>query len=644
MTCAKNCKNWNCLQRCLPALGAIPLPKVPFSRACNRPTRLVKVRSNPWPQTLLWHSFWERRLLQLAPRSKGPTLRRANMSTAVSLFLFLASFVVGSADRPPHNRFSRSSTWSSGDSSHAQITQYFVTSRFQAQLRAGARQFPREHGIQGSTLQTAHYLETRSLPLDSLLTSLPEVLPVSDEKLGVASSGGLTFDNCQKASECKGIRRCLDLTDFPESRLCSGGDYCFCLPPEPASCTRTTQCVPGEVCANLRNLTRPLCVSAVVEDESVAFIEVSSENPPEPPAPPLSGLTFDFCQEQEDCSGDRTCVLLDSLTDEVCGGRDPCVCRPPVLEECKRSDTCPRGEVCVIDPQEVLLRDICVSESTARKFPEVFVTPEPPPGSSSGLTLDVCETRTHCLGTRKCFQSPPSSGVVCPEDVFASCRCYPATPERCQSSGQCEIGEICAVEAETGSPLCVSENAVEQDPSLITDPNLPSINDEQDPDTPFPVDEPTNTVGALPEASATSDGTGVISGASTPSGQPASPSASGGPSPEGGVCVDARILRHLKQEELVLQRHVRARVLCDPDDNCATDGHMVMYRGQAMMMRTYCQRISCVERVMYVNSPRYRRGIRLASNTKDLQFTAFAAKYSSTAEETILSMATRIGM
>lgn len=111
------------------------------------------------------------------------------------------------------------------------------------------------------------------------------------------------------------------------------------------------------------------------------------------------------------------------------------------------------------------------------------------------------------------------------------------------------------------------------------------------------------------------------------------------------VCVDARTLEHLPRMELVYEEHRKARVLCDGQGACATPGHVVRFHGKAMMMKSYCAEVGdCVKRVMLVNSPRYRRALRVQTRTEGLDFTAFAARFETRAEEQVLATAVHMGL
>lgn len=120
--------------------------------------------------------------------------------------------------------------------------------------------------------------------------------------------------------------------------------------------------------------------------------------------------------------------------------------------------------------------------------------------------------------------------------------------------------------------------------------------------------------------------------------------ASPSPAEEEAVCIDANALKHLKSGDLVFKKHAWASVLCDSSGSCATRGHIVVYNGTSMMMKSYCLMVGCNQSLKYVNSPRYRRGVRIKSKSEGLEFTAFAARYETLAEETVLSAAIRIGL
>lgn len=121
-----------------------------------------------------------------------------------------------------------------------------------------------------------------------------------------------------------------------------------------------------------------------------------------------------------------------------------------------------------------------------------------------------------------------------------------------------------------------------------------------------------------------------------------------GLSPEAvAVCIGVDALSHLHAKDLVFPHHYRAAVLCDPSGNCATPGHIVVKDDVPMMMKTYCDQLRwkndreeemCRWRVMLVNSPRMRYGVRIKSKSDGLEFTVLAARFQSKMEESVMAL------
>lgn len=112
------------------------------------------------------------------------------------------------------------------------------------------------------------------------------------------------------------------------------------------------------------------------------------------------------------------------------------------------------------------------------------------------------------------------------------------------------------------------------------------------------------------------------------------------------ICVDAAALTHFPPSALLYSTSNFAHVLCDHNNACATPGHIVIYNGRPMKMDTYCANtiVHCIPKVIKVNSPRYKRGLRIQTATPGLYFTAFAARYRTRAEEAAMAFAVRIGL
>lgn len=121
-----------------------------------------------------------------------------------------------------------------------------------------------------------------------------------------------------------------------------------------------------------------------------------------------------------------------------------------------------------------------------------------------------------------------------------------------------------------------------------------------------------------------------------------------------GICIAVRHLQGLRdRKELVFPRDRRAAVLCDAHGNCATAGHVVVVNGRATTMQEYCagQRFAevrrgreCSKRVMWVNSPRMRRGVRVRSRHEAVEFTAFSANGGTVVERWAIQLLVLLGM
>lgn len=101
----------------------------------------------------------------------------------------------------------------------------------------------------------------------------------------------------------------------------------------------------------------------------------------------------------------------------------------------------------------------------------------------------------------------------------------------------------------------------------------------------------------------------------------------------------------MSRDKLVFGEHRESKVLCDVNESCATRGHIVVYEGRAMMMKSYCEVVGrCVEKTMFVNSPKFVKGLVVASKSKGLHFTALAARFESRIEEQALKLVVRMGL
>lgn len=435
---------------------------------------------------------------------------------------------------------------------------------------------------------------------------LSRSMQVGDES-AVANRSGFTFDPCTNNNDCRRPRNCSIYDEAKERYVpCNEKNATVgCTCDWERKCEKRADCPRGEICAGLDIFG----VGAYLTTSCTS--EVSAIDKPEL-VPLQNGLTMDACKKDSDCHENRRC-FVDGIKGRFSRCRKEhkkCVCMKQPPNYCQSLGTstgCDLGERCGAIAGEVF--PVCVSEQAIHSREDVYAI-------GGALGLQACVRRTDCAGDRDCILVVGGQIDFCAGR--ADCFCgYAADPD-CDKNGKdgrkCYDGEIC-VEIDKGNVTrCGAGCRVLDDPGLI----------------------PINVTAEIPCLSPSPTPSEVYS---SPEETPPEPSAE-----SEGVCVDVRMLEHFHQSELVFDRHKWARVLCDANDSCATAGHMVWFQGKAMMMRTYCAVTGCEERHMYVNSPRYRRGMLVKTNTEGLHITAFAARYATHIEEVFLSAAIHTGL
>ncbi|PXF40267.1 hypothetical protein BWQ96_10029 [Gracilariopsis chorda] len=294
---------------------------------------------------------------------------------------------------------------------------------------------------------------------------------------------------------------------------------------------------------------------------------------------------------------------------------------------------------------------------------------------AAGGNLAPCRSDSNCAGERSCrafaldlssistiFQSAqsedlenPDSGTVLAilQSITQSCRdedyclCVPTDEDLigCSSDSDCSDGEECLADN------CVADSQLEaaKEPKSCS-----SDSDCTVPDT-ICAKLTAGLLDSLAETFGFEDNGFCLARfkESSTSGKPGSSSTTtdGGndnnddDDDDSEICIAVKSLRHLQPHQLVYRKHMTARVLCDTHGSCATAGHMVRFRGRAMMMKSYCELVgNCERSITLVNSPRYTRALQIPSDSPDLTFTAFAARYATTAEEHVLRTAVHIGL
>lgn len=389
-----------------------------------------------------------------------------------------------------------------------------------------------------------------------------------------------------------------------------------------------------------------------------------------PLAAAANGALGAECTIQSDCKSPLSCLAMND--DEIYSMIG--IIQPATA--CEHASSTPNGCICI---QPDTITGFCDS-------------------------LQECDPSTRCKSTVSdcspgffCFPLDPEFGDLDSVPCDAShndCTCALADDakyETCGSdSNDCPAGERCVKLEELYSWKCMSCNYKEglgvtvlewAEPEDTTPDNcnvenpspspvvLPSESPSTIPPLPSadaPATTTTTTASAMPstDAAATPSSSPVaatdvsteddtlpsVSSSPNASAPRASPSASA-PQPvpqdddgeDADVCVDAHALTALSAGDLVFRRHRRAAVLCDVAGSCATSGHMVTFHGTPMTMARYCGG-KCTKEVRLVNSPRMGNGgVRVASKTDGLVYTALAARYESGAEEWMLSTLLRLG-
>lgn len=254
--------------------------------------------------------------------------------------------------------------------------------------------------------------------------------------------------------------------------------------------------------------------------------------------------------------------------------------------------------------------------------------------SNDGFTWDECsDILQDCRGNRTCAKWRQEVPLQkCDANVgYENCYCrLSQEEEKCNLSTDCLKGDRCVrvtskADFRFNETLCVSCAYV----SYAV--NIQPLDGGADKCYTQRTDDGT--------ASTSDDDTSGDNGGEGESGS----NGNGGDTSE--VCIDANALRHLPERQLVYEKHKWGRVLCDEKESCATPGHMVVFRSEAMMMSSYCERFAkCERRWMLVNSARMKRQLRIASLTADLQYTVFAARFETRLEERLLRSVVHIGL
>lgn len=437
---------------------------------------------------------------------------------------------------------------------------------------------------------------------------------------------GVTGEYCKRSEHCEGGRVCVQQERALEHILCKESDECICFPYSPQSCVSSNDCEAREVCAFVPGVKGPLCASAVIVAYTPELVEQQGEEP-RPQVSDSSGLSFYPCKRGSTCKGGRQCLFRDgSNSPQVCQLGMTCACDPIIPQLCNTSAHCVQGEVCAYADAIGLCMaaDVVAAIGFFTSTESIPGVATPSPEASQTTAHTVVASVTH-RPTRSPKALYPSSNLTATVDPS-----FTAQQSLAPSNTVLTPSAQLSATQENTVPTPSSHPSQTEIPS-----SLPSASNTPSPNTVSTSPQTSTSQTPAPSESLSANVTESI----TPS-----PSASAISSAT-GVCIDAKALAHFTAEELVFPKHRFARVLCDESGSCATPGHIVVWKGSAMMMRQYCDTVkSCLEDRMFVNSPRFRARFRLESRTERLEYTAFAARYETLVEESFLRALVHYGL
>lgn len=415
---------------------------------------------------------------------------------------------------------------------------------------------------------------------------------------------------CTRSKTCEGDMFCLDASQPDIAKPCAEySKNCFCF-----DNLNQTPCNNSYDCGNLLEGCLQYgedggCFCATCDVSKNPLITpvdfFCSDNPNEPG--PASQ-----CTQDSDCNGNRFCLdsIQGSVTEPCSSDSKNCFCFTNIyptpcndssgcdvfFEGCLRygaeggsfCGNCDLSNMAHVEPVD----SVCnLKEENEDSSPQ---------SNDSSANFEKCSNNSDCKGSRECVQAdhpvfdPPFLSCNRSEGKH-ECHCVARSNISCKRSRDCLDGDRCFFARKNSSKemKCVScEGSV-----------------------------PLEGAGFILEAVDNGDG-------------------------RCATCIGANMLTAFKKGELLYERNRRAQVLCDSYGSCATEGHIVVFRGIPMMMSSYCvlPEVSCSRREMMVNSPRLQVGLRVMSRSNDLEFTAFSAQYGTVLEESFLRSLIRVGL
>lgn len=505
---------------------------------------------------------------------------------------------------------------------------------------------------------------------------------------------GFTLDICNNSSQCLPPRNCYDATASSLTNCSSTeSSLCVCASKQPFYCNTHVDCPSGELCA--RTLTTPSsCVSSIAINFSDELFSIT-DTPPSVPIP--SGITSPLWskigskQKGESCSKPLECIVgnfcfsFRMQSGSACLSLDEkCFCIPRGNGRyCNSSADCSDTICTMLDGEPaVCLSNVTISSMNARGTAttvlvnsytpsnvQTFLSPSIPsqtfqylqPSTTSRLILannsvtpSSLPSASKTIMSPQALLSPSSSAKIMsnitdasvsklfsisakPWDSHSNTTAPPIVTATLSLSTNSSFGQASfpvqfvsrmpsTMLAERTSSvvesLAASRVAFHKNYSRITQALLnesSEIGSNLDPDSLLASTEPepSNLDFSLPQ-------------------------------PLIDICIASKHLKSMTNALLVYKKDRVAFVLCDKNGSCATPNHIVAYKNRLMMMITYCNMYKpariCISQRALVNSPKYRRGVLIDSQTPNLHFTAHAAKFGTLFEEKFLSTLALFGV
>eukprot|EP00178_Gracilaria_changii_P010885 TRINITY_DN31512_c0_g1_i1.p1 TRINITY_DN31512_c0_g1~~TRINITY_DN31512_c0_g1_i1.p1 ORF type:complete len:305 (+),score=27.76 TRINITY_DN31512_c0_g1_i1:80-994(+) len=266
-----------------------------------------------------------------------------------------------------------------------------------------------------------------------------------------------------------------------------------------------------------------------------------------------------------------------------------------------------------------------------------------------GANYSPCLDQSQCRSNRDCLTTVSLTAPVrCTPGKYCTCVPRAEGSWRCSPNGSCDEFETCMPTPSFFPPdrVCVDNSQIEtlRDEIFCKDDSVckPSsricvVVAEGLGVCAAPLPPRSNTVAEAEQSDViTASADEKLDGVDDPAEQE---------HPSKTACIAAHHLEELREQNVLLYAADKtAHVLCDANDSCATTGHMVLFNGRSMMMKSYCAIVGCELRVAKVNSLRWSFASRVASHTEQLLFSTLSARFATRGEEALLSIAIRLGL